>query len=338
MPLPVGMATVTLTGDYTHPDGTAMVGHVRLEPTAGRLVAADSGLTVQGAVRADFDTTGHVTITVVANDADGINPSGGTYQLTLNFYDADTVSFPVRLLKATPNQKIAELTPVTADDGNYLIVQGPAGPKGDTGATGPQPPLGAAGTGPTVALQSDDPTTVNARTPTAHAASHAAGGGDPVTLTQAQITGLVTALAARLLLAGGTLTGDLTLDGANLTVVRGDAAGGYRLRVTGGGLDLEIGGLDTIVSHWSNADFTGTQTDLMRWEAAGPHLIGRTQFGTTPYDTVFDLDAAGNKLGVFGAAAVAKQTVTGSRSDGTALQSLLAALVAYGLVVDGTTA
>lgn len=67
---------------------------------------------------------------------------------------------------------------------------GAAGPKGDTGntgatgatgATGPQPALGAAGAGPTIALKSDDPTTTNARTPTAHHASHATGGSDPVT-------------------------------------------------------------------------------------------------------------------------------------------------------------
>lgn len=58
---------------------------------------------------------------------------------------------------------------------------GPAGATGDTGPAGPQPPLGAAGAGPTVALKSDDPTTTNARTPLAHAASHASGGSDPVT-------------------------------------------------------------------------------------------------------------------------------------------------------------
>jgi hypothetical protein len=155
MPLPEGMATVTLTGDYPHPDGTAMVGHIRLEPTAGHLVHAASGTTVQGPARADFDNTGHVTITVVANDADGINPTGGTYQLTLSFYDADTVTFPVRLLKATPTLKIAALTPVTADEGNYLILQGPPGPAGAAGPTGPagaqgeQGPAGATGpTGP----------------------------------------------------------------------------------------------------------------------------------------------------------------------------------------------
>lgn len=91
--------------------------------------------------------------------------------------------------------------------------QGPAGPKGDTGATGPQgptgpqPALGAAGAGDTIALKSTDPTTTNARTPTAHASSHASAGSDPVTVAQSQVTGLTAALGALLPLAGGTMTG-----------------------------------------------------------------------------------------------------------------------------------
>ncbi|MFE2324607.1 hypothetical protein ACFXD5_11930 [Streptomyces sp. NPDC059385] len=136
-----------------------------------------------------------------------------------------------------------------------------------------------------------DPRLSDARTPAAHAASHAAAGSDPVSLSQSQISGLLAALAALLAKAGGTMTGDLTVDGANLTVARADDTGAYRLRVTGGGLDFEIGGLDVFVSHWQNADFTGTQSNLMRWEAAGPHMIGRTQFGTNPFDTVHDIDA-----------------------------------------------
>lgn len=43
----------------------------------------------------------------------------------------------------------------------------------------------------------DDERLSDARTPTAHAATHAEGGGDPVTITQAQVTGLVAALAAK---------------------------------------------------------------------------------------------------------------------------------------------
>lgn len=136
-----------------------------------------------------------------------------------------------------------------------------------------------------------DPRLSDARTPATHAASHAAAGSDAVSLSQSQISGLTASLAALLPKTGGTLTGDLALDGANLTVARADDTGAYRLRVTGTGLDFEIGGLDVTVSSWQNADFTGTQSNIMRWEAAGPHLIGRTQFGTSPYDTIHDLDA-----------------------------------------------
>lgn len=131
-----------------------------------------------------------------------------------------------------------------------------------------------------------------------HAAQHAAAGADPVTLTQAQITGLVAALAALAPLAGAEFTGDVTMDGANLTVQREDGTGAFRFRVTGGGLDLEIAGLNVFVSAWQNPDFSGTQSNLMRWEPAGPHLIGRTQFGTSPFDTVHDIDAGTGIAGV----------------------------------------
>lgn len=59
--------------------------------------------------------------------------------------------------------------------------QGPEGPAGPQGEPGPQPELGAAGAGADIALRSTDPSTTNARTPTAHAASHASGGSDPLT-------------------------------------------------------------------------------------------------------------------------------------------------------------
>jgi len=88
-------------------------------------------------------------------------------------------------------------------------IQGIQGETGATGPTGPQPPLGDAGAGSTIALKSNDPTTTNSRTPTAHASSHASAGSDPVTLAQSQITGLAAALAALLPLAGGNMTGTL---------------------------------------------------------------------------------------------------------------------------------
>lgn len=92
-------------------------------------------------------------------------------------------------------------------------------------------------------------------------------------------------------ITGGTVTGEVTMDGANLVVKRADDAGAYRLRVTGGALDFEVAP-EVIVSVWENPDFTGAQTNVMRWEASGPHLIGRVRLGTTPYDAIFDFDTA----------------------------------------------
>lgn len=109
------------------------------------------------------------------------------------------------------------------------------------------------------------------------------------------VDGLVALLAH---LTGATFTGDVEVDGANFIVKRADNTGAYRFRVTGGGLDLEIAGLDVFVSKWANADFTGAQSNVMRWEAAGPHLIGRVQFGTGAFDNVHDIDSGTGVAGL----------------------------------------
>jgi hypothetical protein len=69
----------------------------------------------------------------------------------------------------------------------------------------------------TVAAGNDGRLT-DARTPTAHATSHASAGSDPLTLAQSQITGLATTLATYLPLAGGTLSGTLTIGGAFVAI------------------------------------------------------------------------------------------------------------------------
>lgn len=142
MALPEGIQTVTIVGQRTHPDGTPMRGNIRLVPTAGRFVHAETGLIVQGAADEPYDSaTGDVSITVVASDADGINPSGGTYQLTLTAYDAKTVTFPVLLPKGAPVVKLAAITPVEAEDGDYVVITGPPGADGEVGPQGePGPP------------------------------------------------------------------------------------------------------------------------------------------------------------------------------------------------------
>lgn len=68
-----------------------------------------------------------------------------------------------------------------------------------TGATGATVPFG------------NDARFTDARTPTAHAASHASGGGDPVTLAESQVTNLVTDLSLKAPLASPTFTGTVTV-------------------------------------------------------------------------------------------------------------------------------
>ncbi|MFF8299564.1 hypothetical protein ACF07M_29950 [Streptomyces globisporus] len=152
MALPDDLPTVTIIGQRTHADGTPIRGSIRAVPTAGRFVHAESGLDVQGAAEKPYDkVTGDYSITIVASDADGINPHNGTYEITLTAFDAPTVTRTVLLPKANPVVKFAAITPVDPEEGDYVIVAGPEGPQGEpgsagpTGATGPQGATGPAG-------------------------------------------------------------------------------------------------------------------------------------------------------------------------------------------------
>jgi hypothetical protein len=139
MALPDSIQTVTLTGHYTHPDGTPMRGSVQVKPTSGRIVSATTGLSVQGPARHNLDENGDVTITVVASDATGINPTGGTYDIRITFYDAPGDDFAALLPAVAPDVSLPAITPITPADGHYVIVTGPPGP------AGPQGPSGASG-------------------------------------------------------------------------------------------------------------------------------------------------------------------------------------------------
>lgn len=80
--------------------------------------------------------------------------------------------------------------------------------------------LRALGTAAGTAAAGDDLRLSDARTPTAHAASHGDGGSDALTLAQSQVTGLPDALAAKAPLASPALTGAPTAP----TATTGDAS------------------------------------------------------------------------------------------------------------------
>ncbi|MEV7492178.1 glycerophosphodiester phosphodiesterase family protein [Streptomyces anulatus] len=148
MALPDDLPTVTLTGTYTHPDGSPMKGNVSVTPTPGKVVAADSGLTIQGRAKQKIDGNGQVTLTVLATDAPGINPENFTYEVKIAFPDVTGDSFFIELPAAAPNVQLPAITPAAPSDGDYVIVtgpEGPAGPAGADGAPGESGPPGADG-------------------------------------------------------------------------------------------------------------------------------------------------------------------------------------------------
>ncbi|WP_030387081.1 hypothetical protein [Streptomyces sp. NRRL S-241] len=171
--------TRTITGTYTNP--------TTQQPATGRIVLAtlpavwtdtDGGEILAGG--GTFEVVdGALSRPLVVTDAPGVEPATGRYWV----YEERLVGMPYRRrvfeLPEGDGSPIKISTIIAADpeQAGYTPVEGPPGPPGDAG---PQPPLGAAGAGANIALRSTDPTTTNARTPTAHAASHGSGGTDPV--------------------------------------------------------------------------------------------------------------------------------------------------------------
>lgn len=69
---------------------------------------------------------------------------------------------------------------------------------------------------------------------------------------------------------------------------------------------------------------------------AGISDISMLHDGTIEFDTIAGISLAGAALSFFGVATTGQKTVTGSRGANAALASLLTALAAYGLIIDGT--
>lgn len=134
--------------------------------------------------------------------------------------------------------------------------------------------------------------------------------------------------------------GLLALLNSDLLIGQEDAKA-YRLRQSGGALDLDASGADLFLSVYELVNFLGTQHTYLRLESGAyvAHAGGVWQFGDGPDDTsVHTIDGVNNLLGLFGATPVGRQTVAGERSTGAALQSLLDGLEALGLITDTSTA
>jgi hypothetical protein len=213
MSLPDGVDTVTLTSGangLTTPDGTPFAGTVTLTPSVDRVTSSVHGLIVLGPANATLSASGTFALgPVLATDADDFTPTGWTYRVDENFNGQPPRSYSISLPAATPTVVLPDVAPTSSTTGtavspSVLSVNGETGivvlDATDVGAV-PTSRQVIAGTGLTgggslaadrtlnvvygasagTACEGDDARLSDARTPLAHAASHASEGSDPVT-------------------------------------------------------------------------------------------------------------------------------------------------------------
>ena len=324
MPIPAGVETVTVTDGgvpFTGPDGTPLEGSFTVTGPDLATVAEDdflfSGRARRWVAGGRFDD-----LVLVATDATGMNPTDFAYTVAFTPKHGAPWTSYLKLPKASPSVILADVLVPNPSSGVYTggLVgpqgppgpQGAPGPKGDTGATGPQgppgpqglpgpqgpqgdpgvagpqgpqPPLGAAGAGDTIALKSTDPTTANARTPTAHAATHGSGGSDPV--TPAAIGALPS--------AGGTVSGNLAVTGNALGIdspaVHGAAAWCYDPALAVNSTQLTAGTL-YLVRVTPAADVTATRIYWWVANTGSSAVTGQNFVGL--YDSTGALLASAN--------------------------------------------
>lgn len=143
----------------------------------------------------------------------------------------------------------------------------------------------------------------------------------------------IAGFAELLHIIGGISSGGVTVEGGLGT---GVGHGGGKVSVIGGapGVNGVIpavlikGGTQPTIGGGGGIDLEGGREAAFGGD--GPINVGVVDTGAV------NLAGATTPLGMHGAAAVTQQTITGSRTDGTALASLLTALALRGDIIDST--
>lgn len=320
------LVTVTVRADLL-PDGGS-TGWVRLRYDRQPLTSADADSIVAYVDETEvFGADGTCTVQVPATNAVGWTPQDFAYDVTL--------CSGSRVRRGTAQLDRASASVDLAD----VIQWEGAAEAGVTYATVAQL---AAHTGDTTDVHGipdtddlvydDDARLTNARTPTAHAASHADGGSDELALDGGQITtGTVPAARLPVGTAEGTvaagddarITGALQTTGGTITgdlVVADDdpAERAYRFKTSGSALDLDAAASDLFVSAYANADFSGTQRNYLRLESGAQlaHALGRWLFadGAFAGAGVADLDPSTGLAGLGSANSLTNIPFAGRRT------------------------
>lgn len=159
--LPESIPTVKVTGRYLLPDGTPLTGSVTFRAPAV-LTFPDADVILGGPVVAQLDATGAISVILPATDAPDMDPDGWAYVVTEQLAGVTSNrSYAILLPAEHPTADLADLAPTDPGKPNYVAVRGdsayevaveqgfvgtiaewlaslvgPAGVKGDTGATG----------------------------------------------------------------------------------------------------------------------------------------------------------------------------------------------------------
>lgn len=149
--------------------------------------------------------------TEITGGSSGSSPVATTALTGTVRVDNDSAGDP-QALTAAGHLLDADPHPQYALDSEKGAASGIATLTASSKLTASQLPLG---TSSTTACAGDDSRLSDARTPTAHASTHAAAGTDPLTLSESQITNLVSDLAAKEATANkGAASGYASLDGS----------------------------------------------------------------------------------------------------------------------------
>lgn len=212
-----------------------------------------------GALRGTFDAQGDIAIVLPATNDPAWTPVGWTYRLDARL-SGGLVSYDVVIPYDAPGGevKLAELLPT--DEGGELLYAAYSHTHADT-------------------VTDEDLTEALA---------------DIVT-DDDLAAALEAALADYLLKTGGTITGNLTVQGAG-------GAKGYTLKTSGSSLDLDGSGADLYLGVWSEPGSTGAQRSYLRLEFGTPlaHAVGRWLFAVNPFagpaDALLDIDPDANRV------------------------------------------
>jgi hypothetical protein len=142
--IPVGIATVVLTGRYIRPDGTPLLGTLTFEPPS-HLTIPGSDTISAGSASVTLDESGAFSVALIATDDPGTQPSDWTYQVVERLAHATGRTFAIKLPAVTPLVDLADIAPTDPDQGDYVVVTGPAGKDGSQIYTGVGAPPGTTG-------------------------------------------------------------------------------------------------------------------------------------------------------------------------------------------------